>query len=83
MSAPVFTAPLPGTALSEPTYTSYLPSFLSPVGNLLDRLDQTRDRLNLPEPGKHEDLGREVKSEPFSTPSTPSLVLKRPRCNFR
>ncbi|GAA5893976.1 hypothetical protein JCM5296_004123 [Sporobolomyces johnsonii] len=64
MAEPQFAAPFPPvTALPlEPTYASYLPGFLSPLGTLLDRLDAARDRLNLPEPGKHEDLGREVKT---------------------
>ena len=63
---PQFSAPFPPTAVVvpvEPTYASSLPSFLSPLGNLIDRIDHARDRLALPEPGKHEDLGREVKRE--------------------
>ncbi|BGP32475.1 translocase of outer mitochondrial membrane [Rhodotorula toruloides] len=60
---PQFAAPFPPTVpvAVDPTYSSSLPGFLAPVGNLLDRLDAARDRLNLPDPGKHEDLGREVK----------------------
>ncbi|GAA5999996.1 hypothetical protein JCM10207_006006 [Rhodosporidiobolus poonsookiae] len=59
-AAPTFTAPFPPVS-AEPTYTSRLPGFMAPVGRLLDSLDAARDRLNLPEPGKFEDLGREVK----------------------
>ncbi|GAA5967926.1 hypothetical protein JCM11641_005811 [Rhodosporidiobolus odoratus] len=62
MAAPQFSAPFPTAVSTEPTYTSYLPSFLSPLGNALDSLAAARDRLNLPEPGKFEDLGREVKA---------------------
>lgn len=69
MAAPVFSAPFP-PVVAEPSYTSYLPGFLSPLGKALDSLEAARDRLNLPEPGKHEDLGREVKRESFSTPCT-------------
>ncbi|BGP25022.1 mitochondrial import receptor subunit TOM40 [Rhodotorula toruloides] len=60
---PQFAAPFPPTVpvAVDSTYSSLLPGFLAPVGNLLDRLDAARDRLNLPDPGKHEDLGREVK----------------------
>ncbi|BGP16589.1 hypothetical protein JCM10213_000497 [Rhodosporidiobolus nylandii] len=62
MAAPQFTAPFPPSAtLAEPSYTDYLPGFLAPAGKLLDKASRWRDSLNLPEPGKHEDLGREVK----------------------
>ncbi|POY75171.1 hypothetical protein BMF94_1803 [Rhodotorula taiwanensis] len=62
-AAPQFAAPFPPKAglVVDDSYTAYLPSFLRPVGTLLDSLDAARDRLNLPEPGKYEDLGREVK----------------------
>lgn len=60
-AVPQFTAPFPSSAVAEPTYASALPSWLAPVGSLLDRFEAARERLNLPEPGKHEDLGREVK----------------------
>ncbi|KAG0664613.1 translocase of outer mitochondrial membrane [Rhodotorula mucilaginosa] len=62
-AAPQFAAPFPPSAVPvvDDSYTAYLPSFLRPVGTLLDSLDAARDRLNLPEPGKYEDLGREVK----------------------
>lgn len=64
-AAPQFAAPFPPSAVPvvDDSYTAYLPSFLRPVGTLLDSLDAARDRLNLPEPGKYEDLGREVKRE--------------------
>ncbi|GAA5852806.1 hypothetical protein JCM3766R1_001932 [Sporobolomyces carnicolor] len=62
---PQFTAPFPPPAVPavkvEPSYASSVPSFLTPLANLIDRIDQARDRLALPEPGKFEDLGREVK----------------------
>jgi len=60
-AVPQFTAPFPGSVVAEPTYAGALPSWLAPVGSLLDRFEAARERLNLPEPGKHEDLGREVK----------------------
>ena len=63
---PQFTAPFPPSTappavitVQEPT--SRLPSFLSPLTNLIEKIDHARDRLALPEPGKFEDLGREVK----------------------
>lgn len=60
MAAPSFsTVPV----AFEPSYKSSLPSFLSPIGSALDRLQHAREALNLPDPGKAEDLGREVKSE--------------------
>ncbi|GAA5952381.1 hypothetical protein JCM3765_001955 [Sporobolomyces pararoseus] len=65
---PQFTAPFPPTTASGVPQVvpvqeapSRLPSFLSPLTNLIDRIDQARDRLALPEPGKFEDLGREVR----------------------
>ncbi|GAA6028464.1 hypothetical protein JCM8097_007041 [Rhodosporidiobolus ruineniae] len=61
MAAPQVAAPLPALA-KEPSYTDYLPSWLSFAGTALDRLEAARDRLNLGEPGKYEDLGREVKA---------------------
>ncbi|KPV74985.1 uncharacterized protein RHOBADRAFT_53899 [Rhodotorula graminis WP1] len=60
-AVPQFTAPFPGSVVPEPTYAGALPSWLAPVGSILDRFEAARERLNLPEPGKHEDLGREVK----------------------
>jgi hypothetical protein len=45
---------------------------LSPLTNLIERIDHARDRLALPEPGKFEDLGREVKCK-----QTPSLSQYR------
>lgn len=70
---PQFAAPFPPTVpvAVDPTYSSSLPGFLAPVGNLLDRLDAARDRLNLPDPGKHEDLGREVKRASTHLSSSP------------
>lgn len=77
MSAPVFEAPFP-VATPAPR-TSRLPAFLT---NAIDRLGAARDALNLPEPGKAEDLGREVKSEysanTLPPPSTPTSVLQIP-----
>lgn len=61
MAAPQFTVP---PVLAEPTYQDAMPfGFLRPLGSLVDRLGAARDALNLPDPGKAEDLGREVKSE--------------------
>ncbi|KAM0791240.1 hypothetical protein ACM66B_005719 [Microbotryomycetes sp. NB124-2] len=60
MAAPVFSVP-PVAVPVEPSYKDSLPSFLSPIGSLMDRLQRARDGLALPEPGKAEDLGREVK----------------------
>ncbi|KAK4705165.1 hypothetical protein P7C70_g1039, partial [Phenoliferia sp. Uapishka_3] len=62
MSAPVFSAPFPPVVPLATPYSSALPSFLSPLGKVLDRIDATRQSLNLPEPGKAEELGREAKS---------------------
>jgi hypothetical protein len=45
----------------DDSYTAYLPSFLRPVGTLLDSLDAARDRLNLPEPGKLRSGGHDVR----------------------
>jgi hypothetical protein len=81
MAAPSFsTVPV---AL-EPSYKSSLPSFLSPLGSALDRLQHAREALNLPDPGKAEDLGREVKSESYiptahlvPSPSPPRLQGSR------
>lgn len=61
MQAPTFSVP-PVVNL-DPSYKDSLPSWLSPVGSVLDNLAARRDALNLPDPGKAEDLGREVKSE--------------------
>ncbi|KAK4053953.1 translocase of outer mitochondrial membrane [Microbotryomycetes sp. JL221] len=62
MAAPAFSVPpIAGVVPGEPSYKDSLPTFLSPVGGLLDRLQRARDGLALPEPGKAEDLGREVK----------------------
>lgn len=70
---PKFAAPFPPAVVVpvEPTYASSLPSFLSPLGSLIDTIDHARDRLALPEPGKHEDLGREVKREFLLLPPPP------------
>lgn len=59
MAAPVFTTPV----LVDPSYEAALPKALSPIARVLDRITAARDALNLPDPGKAEDLGREVKSE--------------------
>ena len=40
-----------------------MPSYLSPIASVLDRFHGWREQLNLPDPGKGEDLGREVKSQ--------------------
>lgn len=79
-AAPQFAAPFPPSAVPvvDDSYTAYLPSFLRPVGTLLDSLDAARDRLNLPEPGKYEDLGREVKRELFERPPA-CMPESRPR----
>lgn len=61
MQAPTFSVP-PVVNL-DPSYKDSLPSWLSPIGSALDSLAARRDALNLPDPGKAEDLGREVKSE--------------------
>ncbi|ORY89337.1 mitochondrial import receptor subunit TOM40 [Leucosporidium creatinivorum] len=58
MAAPQFSVVPP---VAEPSYKNSLPSFLSPLGSALDRLQHAREALNLPDPGKAEDLGREVK----------------------
>ena len=55
---PTFSAPFP----AESSYTSALPPFLSPLGSVLDRLQGAREALQLGDPGKAEELGREVKS---------------------
>lgn len=55
---PTFSAPFP----TESTYTSALPPFLAPLGSVLDRLQGARESLKLGDPGKAEELGREVKS---------------------
>lgn len=52
---------VPPFASASAAYTDSLPSFLAPLGNALDRLQAVRERLNLPDPGKAEELGREVK----------------------
>lgn len=57
---PTFSISLP----SELTpYATAMPSYLSPLAVVLDRFASWRTELNLPEPGKTEDLGREVKSQ--------------------
>ncbi|KAM0751695.1 hypothetical protein T439DRAFT_324895 [Meredithblackwellia eburnea MCA 4105] len=62
-SAPTFSPfPPPPAAKAAPYFASTLPTFLSPLANVLDRIDAARDRLNLPDPGKSEDLGREAKN---------------------
>lgn len=58
---PTFSVP-PFASASTP-YTSSLPTFLAPLGSVLDRLQLAKDDLNLPDPGKTEELGREVKSK--------------------
>ena len=63
MSAPVFSAPFPAFAPLATPYSSALPAYLSPLGKALDSLDAIREQLNLPDPGKSEELGRETKSE--------------------
>ncbi|SCV72128.1 BQ2448_4822 [Microbotryum intermedium] len=61
-SAPSFSAPFHLEPESPTSYASSLSSFFAPVGGLLDRFNRARDALNLPDPGKAEDLAREVKN---------------------
>lgn len=68
MSAPAFSAPFPAVVPPPTPYSSALPPFLSPLGKVLDRIDATRERLNLPDPGKAEELGREAKSTSMARP---------------
>lgn len=63
MAAPSFTAPFPPVAAPAAPKQSSLPAFLSPVASVIDRISAARNALALPEPGKAEDLGKEVKSE--------------------
>lgn len=58
---PTFSVP-PFASASTP-YQSSLPTFLSPLGVALDRLQAFRTELALPSPGSTEELGREVKSK--------------------
>ena len=73
MAAPTFSTPV---LVAEPTYRSSAPGFLGPIAGVLERISAARDALNLPDPGKAEDLGREVKSESiFLATRTPLLYL--------
>lgn len=56
----------------ESTYATSMPSYLSPIASVLDRFHGWREQLNLPDPGKGEDLGREVKSQSPSPAPLPS-----------
>jgi len=77
---PKFTAPFPPASttpvtLPEPSRSSSSSSLLSPLTNLIERIDHARDRLALPEPGKFEDLGREVKCKQNPLSSRVSRVI--------
>lgn len=61
MQSPAFSVP-PVISL-EPSYKDRLPSWLSPLAGAMDSIARKRDALALPDPGKAEDLGREVKSQ--------------------
>ncbi|GAA6001545.1 TOM complex pore protein TOM40 [Rhodotorula paludigena] len=61
--APAFTAPFPPSAapvVVDPPASS-VPAFLRPLEAAYLRFEAARDRLGLADPGKYEDLGREVK----------------------
>lgn len=61
MTAPIFGSFPP--LVPHPTpFSSALPNYLSPLGSVLDHIHATRERLDLPDPGKPEELGREAKS---------------------
>lgn len=60
------------------SYSNALPSYLRPLGSVLDRFQSWRVDLNLPHPGKTEDLGAEVRSE-FDVPLLPIYRAARLR----
>jgi hypothetical protein len=53
------------SATQSKGYADMLPKALSPLGAAMDRLSVWRAELNLPDPGKAEEMGREVKSSFF------------------
>jgi hypothetical protein len=55
------------SATQSKGYADMLPKALSPLGAAMDRLSVWRAELNLPDPGKAEEMGREVKSSFFSS----------------
>ncbi|KAI5476938.1 mitochondrial import receptor subunit TOM40 [Pseudohyphozyma bogoriensis] len=61
MSSAELKTPVSPVVPAPASYSASLPSFLSPLGSALDTLHAARERLNLPDPGKSEDFGREVK----------------------
>lgn len=61
MSDPKFSAPFPSAVPAPNTFSSSFPSWLAPVGSALDSLHAVRERLNLPDPGRSEEFGREFK----------------------
>lgn len=73
--APAFTAPFPPSAapvVVDPPASS-VPAFLRPLEAAYLRFEAARDRLGLADPGKYEDLGREVKRASVHLSARPAL----------